>query len=155
MTGHGSATGSWADWPDSSATSETSDRSTGDGSDGGASPLLDPDSTDPPDVSRGTFAWRLQAYAVWVGDSVPEVLRDEPASVSLTYLIVKHEGPCAASLVLDKGLSVGAVYRALDTLEELDLVGRCPNPLHSRTRIVWVPDHHEHPLERFDPPTVR
>jgi hypothetical protein len=152
------ANDSWANWPAPGSTSDTSSESTDEATDtddvseGSESPLLTPESEDSPDVSRGTIAWRLRAYAVWVGDSVPGVLRDEPASVSLVYLIVKREGPCSASLVLDKGLALGTVYGALDTLEGCGLVERCPNPLHSRTRIFRVPGHHEHPLERFDPP---
>ena len=154
MRNRENANDSWANWPDSSATSEASSERTGEASDADASPPLDPESMDSPDMSQGKIAWRLQAYAVWVRDSVPEVLRDERASVSLVYLIVKHEGPCSASMVLDKGLALGTVYGALDTLEEIGLVERCPNPLHSRTKIVWVPDHHEHPLEQFSSPSV-
>jgi hypothetical protein len=145
---------SWTNWPDSRAASGTPSGSTDDAPDGDESSLQNPEARDPPDVSRGKMAWRLQAYAVWARDPVPEALRDEPASVSLVYLIVKHEGPCSASLVLDKGLALGTVYGALDTLEERGLVERCPDPLRSRTEVVWVPDHHEHPHERFALPSL-
>lgn len=100
------------------------------------------------DLHDGEPGWHLMRYALETRDRPPEELADEPASVSLVYMIVKHDGPLVGARMVDAGFNLQILYDAIPKLEKRGLVRRTSHPqVRTNGKLLWIPEVHQDPLE--------